>query len=497
MQAAGVRPQDIVVFERYAEEFIDAGYADLVERELPGVRWAASAVRYSDTQVDVTGFDDGRDGERLSVEAQRRVTGYDPDVFTVMGFCGPQHANDERRFRSHLSLIATRLVDKIVTLPVLKDHRSAGVTLALKNLSHGLNNNVSRSHLTDVAYEPDSPFRPMGPNQCNTFIPQAASQTVLRQKATLHILDGLIGAYEGGPKSTNKTWATWRRNSLFFATDPVAMDHVGWEVIDRVRAEYGWAPVGADGPAQPDAGHRPRHRNRAVRRRPAWRNDAVRGGPEHDGGARHGGAEHAQRRNTSSWPASWASASSPRPDRVPQIRLEGVSATPRRRPISFSFPNSDRERIPRNSVSRGSWTRCAKRRFADGVPEQEFGNEGNHPRRRRPCPILAERLRPGRSPQGNRDALASPSAGDGRAAGRPVVPEPAASTAGRGTASGSPAPPPAGRAAPSASPAPTAAGKAARRCSTKPSSSRPASPPCPSPPRPCARRAVSRGRPST
>ncbi len=243
LQAAGVRPQDIVVFERYAEEFIDAGYADLVERELPDVRWAASAVRYSDTQVDVTGFDDGRDGERLSVEAQRRVTGYDPDVFTVMGFCGPQHRNDERRFRSHLSLIATRLVDKIVTLPVLKDHRSAGVTLALKNMSHGMNNNVCRSHLTDIAYDPDGPSRRMGPNQCNTFIPQAASQTVLRQKATLHILDGLIGAYEGGPKSTNKTWATWRRNSLFFATDPVAMDHVGWEIIDRVRAEYGWAPV--------------------------------------------------------------------------------------------------------------------------------------------------------------------------------------------------------------------------------------------------------------
>ena len=87
LRGAGVRPEDIVVFERYAQEFIEGGYADLVERELPGVRWAASAVAYSDKQVDVTGFDDGSDGERLSVEAQRRVTGYDPDVFTVMGFC--------------------------------------------------------------------------------------------------------------------------------------------------------------------------------------------------------------------------------------------------------------------------------------------------------------------------------------------------------------------------------------------------------------------------
>jgi hypothetical protein len=239
LQDAGVRPQDIVVYDRYADEFIDAGYANLVERELPGVRWAASAAHYTDTQVDVTGFDDGRDDPRLSAEAQRRVAGYDPDVFTVMGFCGPQHKNDERRYRSHLSLIATRMVDKIVTLPVLKDHRSAGVTLALKNMSHGMNNNVSRSHLPGVA----APGGVMGPNQCNTFIPQAVSQTVLRQKATLHILDGLIGVYEGGPGCWNQTWGTWRRRSLFFATDPVALDHVGWDVIDQARAENGWAPV--------------------------------------------------------------------------------------------------------------------------------------------------------------------------------------------------------------------------------------------------------------
>ena len=241
LQDAGVKPQDIVVYDRYADEFMDAGYADLVTRELPGVRWAASAARYSDTQVDVTGFDDGRDV--ISVEAQRRVAGYDPDVFTVMGFCGPQHRNDERRYRSHLSMIATRMVDKLITLPVLKDHRSAGVTLSLKNLSHGMNNNVSRSHISGVAYGLRDQGRVMGPNQCNTFIPQAVSQTPLRQKATLHILDGLIGVYEGGPGSWNQTWATWRRNSLFFATDPVALDHVGWDVIDRVRAENGWAPV--------------------------------------------------------------------------------------------------------------------------------------------------------------------------------------------------------------------------------------------------------------
>jgi uncharacterized protein (DUF362 family) len=139
------------------------------------------------------------------------------------------------------------MVNKFITIPVLKDHRSAGVTLALKNLSHGLNNNVARSHLGDK-------YRRSGarsdPNQCNTFIPTAAGQAPIRQKAVLHILDGLIGVYEGGPGAWNPTWGTWPRRSLFFATDPVALDHVGWDIIDAKRVEQGWPPVAQMGRLQ-------------------------------------------------------------------------------------------------------------------------------------------------------------------------------------------------------------------------------------------------------
>src|SRR5207244_4032750 len=99
---------------------------------------------------------------------------------------------------------------------------------------------VARSHLSNIAR---SDGTISGPNQCNTFIPTAVSQLAIRQKATLHIMDGLIGVYEGGPGSWNKTWATWPYQSLFFATDPVAMDHVGWDIIDAKRAQEGWQPV--------------------------------------------------------------------------------------------------------------------------------------------------------------------------------------------------------------------------------------------------------------
>jgi hypothetical protein len=242
----GIPPRDVVLFERYAEELTDAGYDRLADGL--GTRWLASAVRYTGTQLDVEGFDQGRGA--CSPELARHVAGYDPDVFVSMGFCAPEHdKKDDRRFRSHLSLIVTRLVNKVITIPVLKDHRSAGVTLALKNMSHGMNNNVARSHLSGLAHGRlgDGPEQVTGPNQCNTFIPHAASQRALREKATLHILDGLIGVYEGGPGSWNRSWRTWRHNGLLFATDPVALDRVGWDLIDAKRRQMGWPPVGRMG----------------------------------------------------------------------------------------------------------------------------------------------------------------------------------------------------------------------------------------------------------
>jgi uncharacterized protein (DUF362 family) len=244
LKAAGVKARDMIVFERYANEFREAGYERVMrERTLDGVRWYASGSNYDPGQLSI----DGYDAKIEKRDRDRHVVGYDPDVFVHMGFAESAYQQDERCHRSHLSVIVTRMVNKLITIPVLKDHRSAGVTLALKNLSHGMNNNVARSHLGTVYRQSGARS---GPNQCNTFIPAAAGQAPLREKAVLHILDGLVGVYEGGPGAWNPTWGTWRRRSLFFATDPVAMDHVGWDIIDAKRIEQGWPAVAQMGTLQ-------------------------------------------------------------------------------------------------------------------------------------------------------------------------------------------------------------------------------------------------------
>ncbi len=226
LKAAGVKTKDIVVFERYRDQFIAAKMHEAVPA---GIEWTGLGVEYNGRQTDLRGVDN------LRTDNLDRVTGYDPDEFMVMELIGHgEDPRDERTRRSHLGLLVTRRVNKIVLLPVLKDHGSAGVTGALKNMSHGLVNNVCRSHST-----PDT-------NVCNQFIPQVVAHPVIRKKCVLHIMDGIKGVYQGGPAATRPEW-TWENNALLLATDPVAMDHVLWKTIDAKRKEKGLPPVGASG----------------------------------------------------------------------------------------------------------------------------------------------------------------------------------------------------------------------------------------------------------
>lgn len=240
LKGAGVKPDNIILFERYAKQFREAGYEDLLKKPtFDKVRWYAASYEYENTQLDIEGFG----GPWASLRhVDPKVLGYDPDQSVSMGFAHPEHdPHDDRRFHSHLSMIVSRMVNKVINLPVLKDHGSAGVTLALKNMSHGFFNNVCRSHLPKVPHDQAI----SGPNQCNTFIPTVLTHPLVRQKTVLHILDGLVGVWQGGPSSYSG--CVWAEKSLFFATDPVAMDRVGWARVDAKRVEKGLPVVAKTG----------------------------------------------------------------------------------------------------------------------------------------------------------------------------------------------------------------------------------------------------------
>jgi hypothetical protein len=214
LKQAGVAARDIVLFSRYRQEVERVGYAKWLPE---GARWQAPSERYTEFQMD--------------------MDGYDRDVYAELSLVAPNNdPNDSHFRRSYVNRLVTTDVNKIVNLPVLKHHQSAGVTNCLKNLSHGCVNNVFRSHSTNTL------------NACGIFIPSIVSLPVFRRKVVLNIVDAVKSAFHGGPGA--RPQFIWEHKTMYFGTDPVALDKVGWKVLDARRKEAGLPPIATQKPDQ-------------------------------------------------------------------------------------------------------------------------------------------------------------------------------------------------------------------------------------------------------
>ncbi|MGO8792541.1 MAG: DUF362 domain-containing protein [Terriglobia bacterium] len=135
--------------------------------------------------------------------------------------------NDLATFGKAGSLVCrtlTQVCDAVINLPVLKDHGIAGVTLALKSM-FGAIHNPNKYHS----------------NAGDPYVADVYALAPIRQKVRLHICDGLNAQYEGGP-SFMPQWM-WPFNGLLVSRDPVALDYVGWKIIEKKRAEVGMKPL--------------------------------------------------------------------------------------------------------------------------------------------------------------------------------------------------------------------------------------------------------------
>jgi hypothetical protein len=69
----------------------------------------------------------------------------------------------------------------------------------------------------------------------------------IRKKFQFTIGDATTCCYEGGPGFEPEY--AWHHDSLIVGRDPVAVDYVGWQIIDRKRAEKGLKTLHAIGKA--------------------------------------------------------------------------------------------------------------------------------------------------------------------------------------------------------------------------------------------------------
>lgn len=107
-----------------------------------------------------------------------------------------------------------------ISFSLIKDHSICGYTGQLKNMTHGCCINPHDFHV----------------HHASPQIAQLYAQDVIKSRMRLHIGDGFKVMADGGP--------LWKRpemvkphEAVYASTDPVAMDTIGWEVVEKLRAE--------------------------------------------------------------------------------------------------------------------------------------------------------------------------------------------------------------------------------------------------------------------
>lgn len=192
VQSVGVPARNILVYDRYSYEMDIGSYQVLLP---PGVRIVGIQEAFVDS------------------------SGYDPNVYCEANFFG------EWETRSYMASIVAQVVTKIINVPTMKDHSAAGVTGALKNLAYGTFNNVARSHRAPYSFT-------------NPLIGLMCTVEPLRSKAVLHIMDGMRQVWHGGPLTQVQDFID-QTGILLVATDPVALDTIELEAIEKKRSERG------------------------------------------------------------------------------------------------------------------------------------------------------------------------------------------------------------------------------------------------------------------
>jgi uncharacterized protein (DUF362 family) len=108
----------------------------------------------------------------------------------------------------------------VINVSLIKDHSICGYTGMLKNMTHGSSINPHDFHAHNASPQ----------------IAHLYAQDVIKSRTRLCITDGFKLTYDGGPLD-KKPECRIPHEAVYVATDPVAMDAYGANLIDKVRLE--------------------------------------------------------------------------------------------------------------------------------------------------------------------------------------------------------------------------------------------------------------------
>jgi uncharacterized protein (DUF362 family) len=206
IKSAGVKPHNIIVWDRWNWEMKTGGYD--INTSGQGVQCYGS---------DGGSFDPAKTG-RVPRNERTRVL----KKFT--GHCYAKEPTDIAGVQVYLSKLLLERMTALINVPLVKDHRTAGVTCAMKN------------HYGSII----NPHDLHGSN-CDPYIPHLNLVPAIRDKTRLIVTDFLRAVYNGGPGDSPDRW---RQNAVMVSTDSVAMDSVALRFVEAKRKENRMPAIG-------------------------------------------------------------------------------------------------------------------------------------------------------------------------------------------------------------------------------------------------------------
>ena len=208
LEAAGVPRPRIVIWDRHSEDLRAAGYLPRTGRlDVRGI----DPPRGFDREAEIVGTVLGKLiwGDLLFVEKQRRPIGKS------------KSEDDQLSSDSYLARIVSRDVTKIINVPMLSDESGCGVAGAIYNMTIPNVDNWRRFTKTEG---------PLASSPAELYADER-----IAPKCVLHIMDGLLAQYAGGPGfSPNYAFA---HETIYASKDPVALDSIALRKIEEWRAQ--------------------------------------------------------------------------------------------------------------------------------------------------------------------------------------------------------------------------------------------------------------------
>jgi len=196
LRAAGVSPQNIIIWDRNLVDLKLAGFTELASRY--GVRLEASAT---------AGWDE--------------KTYYESSLIgkPVFGDFEFEQKGDGVGRKSYMSKLVSRRFTKLISIAPLLNHNAVGVSGHLYSLAMGSMDNIIR-------FENEA-------SRMAVAVPEIYNMPQLADRLTLAITDALLCQYQGESRTLLHYSAVL--NELRFSRDPVALDSLSVQELELQR----------------------------------------------------------------------------------------------------------------------------------------------------------------------------------------------------------------------------------------------------------------------